>query len=95
MATEEATAEIALAPAGGQNAGEAAKKDEGSLFDFLEDRTLWTRIWQGVAAASIALNLAAMAVEASAVAIVAGIVACCIAPVVIYLQFKLEDEDCT
>jgi len=60
-----------------------------------DERTLWTRIWQGIAGASMAVNLAAMAIEASAVAIVAGGIACVIAPVVIYLQFKLQDTDST
>jgi len=43
----------------------------------------------------MAVNLAAMAIEASAVAIVAGVFACVIAPVVIYLQFQLQDTDST
>jgi hypothetical protein len=60
-----------------------------------DERALWTRIWQGVAAASLGINLAAMAIEGSAVAIVAGLIACLIAPVVIILQMKLGDLDST
>jgi len=60
-----------------------------------DERLLWTRIWQGVAGASLAVNLAAMVIVSSAVAIVAGIIACLIAPVVIYLQFQLQDTDST
>ena len=60
------------------------------------ERTLWTRIWQGVAVASVVVNLVAMAVTgAVAHVLVAGIVACLVAPVVFYLQFKLEDTECT
>jgi hypothetical protein len=58
------------------------------------ERTLWTRIWQGVAAASIVVNIVAMAIEQSAVSIVAGIIAVLIAPVVIKRQFDLQDTDC-
>ena len=60
-----------------------------------DERTLWTRIWQGVAAGSLGVNLAAMAIEASTVVIVAGIIACLIAAAVIYLQFQLQDTDST
>jgi hypothetical protein len=66
-----------------------------NCFGCADERNIWTRIWQGVAAASIGVNLAAMVTEGSAVAIIAGIVACLIAPVVIYLQFKLQDTDST
>jgi hypothetical protein len=58
------------------------------------ERTLWTRIWQGIAAASIVVNIVAMAIEQSAVSIVAGIIAVLIAPVVIKRQFDLQDTDC-
>ena len=58
------------------------------------ERTLWTRIWQGLAAASIVVNIVAMAIEQSAVSIVAGIIAVLIAPVVIKRQFDLQDTDC-
>ena len=58
-------------------------------------RTLKTRIAQGVAIASFVLNLLAMIWEQSAVAIVAGIIACVIAPVVVYRQFQMQNTDCT
>jgi hypothetical protein len=59
------------------------------------ERTLKTRIAQGVAIASFVLNILAMAWEQSVVAILAGIVACIIAPVVVYYQFLMQDTDCT
>jgi hypothetical protein len=48
-----------------------------------------------VAIASFVLNILAMAWEQSVVAILAGIVACIIAPVVVYYQFLMQDTDCT
>ena len=57
-------------------------------------RTLKTRIAQGVAMASFVLNVLAMIWEQSAVAIVAGVVACLIAPVVIARQFQMQNTDC-
>lgn len=54
-----------------------------------------TRIWQCIAAASIGANLASMVMQRSAVSIVAGLVACFIAPVVIYLQVRLQDTNST
>ena len=55
-------------------------------------RSLWTRIWQGAAIASVVVNLAAMAIEGSGVAIVYGIIALVIAPIVFYFQFQLQAE---
>jgi hypothetical protein len=66
-----------------------------NCFGCADQRTIYTRIWQGVAIASLAVNIAAMVVEASVVMIVSGVVACCVAPVVIFLQFKLQDSDST
>ena len=75
--------------------GSATDKGEAkeNLFGCADERTIWTRIWQGVAGASIVINLAAMITEGSAVAILAGIVACIVAPIVIYLQFQLQNTD--
>lgn len=56
-------------------------------------RTLTTRVAQGVAGASIVVNIVAMAIEASAVMIVAGLIAIAIGPFVIYTQMKLQDTD--
>ena len=55
------------------------------------DRTMKTRIAQGVAGASIVVNIAAIALEQSVIMIVAGAIAVIIAPLVIMTQFKLED----
>ena len=57
------------------------------------ERTLWTRLWQGMAGASIVVNIIAMAIEGSTVAYIAGIVAVLVAPVVIVRQFKLQNTD--
>ena len=60
-----------------------------------DERTLWSRIWQGVAVASLVINLVAMAIVGSvAPVLVAGIVACVVAPIVFYLQFKLQETEC-
>jgi hypothetical protein len=58
------------------------------------ERTFWTRLWQGIAGASLGINVAAMAIEGSAVTIAAGVVACVIAPFVIKRQMDLQDTDC-
>lgn len=55
------------------------------------DRTLTTRIAQGVAGASIVINIVAIAIEQSAVMILAGIIALVIGPIVIMQQFKIQD----
>lgn len=63
-----------------------------NFFGCVDNRTLSTRIWQGTAAGSLALNLAAMVIEGG-VTIASGIVAALIAPVVIFLQFRLSEMD--
>ena len=72
--------------------------DVGNLEDDEDDnqrrcanRTLVTRIAQGTAGASIVVNIVAIAVEQSAVVIVAGLLALVIAPIVIVQQFHLQD----
>ena len=55
------------------------------------NRTLVTRIAQGTAGASIVVNIVAIAVEQSAVVIVAGLLALVMAPIVIVQQFHLQD----
>lgn len=72
-----------------------AETPKDNCFGCADERTIWTRIWQGVALTSVGVNVAAMVTEASAVAIIAGLVACLIAPVVIYLQFQLQDTEST
>jgi hypothetical protein len=76
-----------------ENASSPAENDDEKKSCFELERTLWTRIWQGVAAASLGLNVASMAIEATAVVIVAGIIACIIAPIVIFLQMRLQDTE--
>lgn len=70
--------------------GEEEKEDEGPC----GERTLKTRIAQGVAGASIVVNVIAIAIEQSGVMIVAGIIALILGPIVIMQQFKLQDVGC-
>jgi hypothetical protein len=54
----------------------------------------WTaRLWQGVAAGCVLVNVVAMVVEMSAVSILAGLVALTIAPVVFLRQPKLQQHN--
>jgi len=85
----------AAAPLAVDSEQENAEPSAANCWGRTDERTLWTRIWQGVAAGSLGVNLAAMAIEASTVVIVAGIIACLIAAAVIYLQFQLQDTDST
>ncbi len=57
------------------------------------ERTLMTRVVQGIALASLILNLLAMIYEWSAAAALAGIVAIPVGCAVIFYQFVLQDED--
>jgi hypothetical protein len=67
-----------------------------NCFGCADERTIYTRIWQAIAIASFAVNLTAMILIGSSVSmILAGIVACLIAPIVIYLQFEIQDTDST
>ena len=68
---------------------EANREEEGPC----GERTLWTRLWQGMAGASIVVNILSMAIEGSSVAIVAGIFAVLVGPIVIVRQFKLQNTD--
>jgi len=67
----------------------AEEEDEGPC----GERTLWTRIWQGLAGASIVVNIVAMAIEGGGAMIAAGIIAVFIAPFVIVQQFQLQNTD--
>jgi hypothetical protein len=58
------------------------------------ERDLWTKIWQGMAMACLVVNVVAIAIEGD-YAILSGIVAIFIAPLVIYQQFQLQDTDST
>ena len=70
------------------------ERPKTNCFGCSDERTVYTRIWQGTAIASFAINLTAMIiVDESIIMIIAGIVACIIAPVVIYLQFRIQDTD--
>lgn len=64
-----------------------------NLFGCEDDRSLWTRIWQGAAGASLVLNLVAMILAGGGITILSGLVAIAIAPIVIYLQFQLSELD--
>lgn len=66
---------------------------KGKIVANWKDLSLLTRIWYGIAVASVVLNVAAMAIAGPALAVVSGIVAVLIAPAVVYLQSKLEDTD--
>jgi hypothetical protein len=66
-----------------------------NCFGCADERTVYTRIWQGLAITSFAVNITAIVIEESIIMIVAGVIACCIAPIVIFLQFKLQDNDST
>jgi len=57
------------------------------------ERSFWTKLWQGLSIASGVLAIAAMAIEGSAVCIVAGIVAIAVAGAVFKYQWDLEDTD--
>jgi uncharacterized membrane protein len=59
------------------------------------ERTLWTRIWQGIAIACVVLSLVAMIYETgSAVVVIMGLFAFAVSGAVFYFQFQLEDMDC-
>lgn len=57
------------------------------------ERSFWTKLWQGLAAASLAVNLAAMVIVGSGITIAMGVIACIVAPVVIKQQMDLQDTD--
>jgi len=69
--------------------GEEAEEDEDG---FCSGRSLRTKIVHGVAAGSIAVNLAAIAVSGAA-GVVVAVIAMIVAPVVIILQMKLQNTD--
>ena len=72
--------------------GQVTEDGQKNLFGCVDNRTLSTRVWQGTAGGSLALNLAAMVIE-QGVTFASGIVAVLIAPVVIFLQFRLSELD--
>lgn len=57
------------------------------------EQSFWTKLWQGLAAASLAVNLAAMVIVGSGITIAMGVIACIVAPVVIKQQMDLQDTD--
>lgn len=57
------------------------------------ERSFWTKLWQGVAAGSLAVNIAAMVFVSTGVTIAMGVIACIVAPIVIVQQMKLQDTD--
>jgi hypothetical protein len=59
------------------------------------ERTLWTRIWQGIAIACVVLSLVAMIYEGgSGAVVVMGLFAFAVSGAVFYFQFQLQDMDC-
>lgn len=56
------------------------------------ERSIFTRVIQGTAGASIVLNIVAMALYGGA-AIAMGLIALFVGSVVIYFQFMLQDTD--
>ena len=60
------------------------------------ERNFFTKLWQGLAIACFALNIVAMAIQASAVSIIAGILfALPVSVAVFYFQMQLQDTDST
>lgn len=57
------------------------------------ERTLWTRIWQGVAIATVVFNILAMVWTWGAAPALAGIIAIPISAAVFYYQFEIQDTD--
>ena len=68
-------------------------KDDDDDSSLCSERTLWTRLWQGMAGASVVVNLAAMAMEGPTIMIIAGLVALFVGPVVILRAFQLQNMD--
>jgi hypothetical protein len=58
------------------------------------ERSFWTKLWQGLAAASIAVNIAAMVIYGGVATIVMGVIACVVGAIVIKVQMDLQDTDC-
>jgi len=72
---------------------EADIEDEETKRKREREKSLWTKIWQGLAAGSLAVNIAAMVIVGSGVTIAMGVIACLVAPVVIKQQNDLQDTD--
>jgi hypothetical protein len=58
------------------------------------ERTLWTRIWQGVAITTVVFNILAMVWERGAASVLAGFIAIPVSAAVFYYQFEIQDTDC-
>lgn len=85
------------APAPGSKKNEALADIEAQDIDDEKDwadRTLKTRIAQGVAGASVVVNIVAIALSPVIVVIVAGIIAMVIGVIAFLTQMKLEDTGC-
>jgi hypothetical protein len=57
------------------------------------ERSFWTKLWLGLAAASIAMNIAAMVIYGGGITIAMGVIACVVGPIVIKQQMDLQDTD--
>jgi hypothetical protein len=68
-------------------------EDEDTKKKRERERSFWTKVWQGLAAASLATNIAAMVLVGSGVSIAMGVIACVVAPIVIKRQMDLQDTE--
>jgi hypothetical protein len=59
-----------------------------------EDRSLQTRILQGVAIACAVVNIVAIAIIQGATVVIAGLVAILVSGAVFYFQLQIADDDC-
>jgi hypothetical protein len=70
---------------------EVEGEEEKSWWD---NRSLQTRILQGVAIACAVVNIIAIAIEQGATVIIAGLVALLVSGAVFYFQLQIADDDC-
>ena len=85
--TEEPLKEVSReSMARGEDDDEAKKKEE--------EFSLWTKIWQGTAVATVALNLVSMILFTAVTTVIKGLVAMGVAGIVFWVQFQVEDTDC-
>jgi hypothetical protein len=70
---------------------EEGEEEENSWWD---DRSVQTRILQGVAIACAVVNIVAIAIAQGATIIIAGLVAILVSGAVFYFQLQIADDDC-
>lgn len=93
MMQETELTEVAVEPPVALKDIEEDIEDEDTKRKRERDKSIKTKIVQGVAAGSLAVNIGAMAIVGTGVTIAMGVVACVVAPVVIKRQMDLEDTD--